>query len=113
MSDFEDAIGDMTTDLLTEAGVSCVYHRGTTSTTMTLRKSVQPPFQVEGSNGAIVEVRPVDFIALSSALPYVVPEIGDRISTGGQVFELFAEAGSKCWRQISAQMTRLHTKRVK
>jgi hypothetical protein len=112
MSGFDDAIGDMTIDLLTEAGGSFVYHRGTTSTTITLRKSTLKPMQMENGEGVIIEVRPVDFIALTTSLPYAVPEPGDRISGGGEVFELQPTVGQKVWRQISPQMTRLHTSKV-
>lgn len=113
MSDFDDAIGDMTTDLLTEAGGSFVYHRGTTSTTITLRKSTLPPVQMENGEGVIIEVRPVDFIALTTALPYAVPLAGDKITGDGETFELQPTTGQKVWRQISPQMTRLHTNKVK
>jgi hypothetical protein len=113
MSDFDDAIGGMTTDLLAEAGGAFVYHRGTVSTTITLRKSTLQPTLMEGSDGVIVEVRPIDFLALTSALPYAVPMAGDQITGGGETFELQPMTGEKVWRQISPQMTRLHTKKIK
>lgn len=113
MSDFDDAIGDMTSDLLTEAGLSCVYLRGTTSTTLTMRKSSGQPYPVDAGNGLIVEVRPVDFICLTSALPYVQPMQGDRVVCGGLKFEVHPPTGDKVFRQISPQMTRIHTKQVK
>lgn len=112
MSDFDDAIGDMTQDLLTEAGGSFVYHRDQTSTTITLRKSTLRPVQMENGEGVIVEVRPVDFIALTSALPYAVPLAGDQITGGGKRYELQPTTGQKVFRQISPQMTRLHTNEI-
>ena len=113
MSDFDDAIGDMTSDLLTEAGTSCVYLRGTTSTTVTFRKTSGQPYPVDAGNGIIIEVRPVDFIGKTSALPYSQPLQGDRIICGGLKFELHPTTDDKVFRQISPQMTRIHTKQVK
>jgi hypothetical protein len=112
MSDFDDAIGDMTQDLLTEAGGSFVYHRGTTSTTITLRKSTLQPVQMENGEGVIIEVRPVDFIGLTTAMPYTVPLAGDRITGGGEKFELQPTTGQKVFRKISPQMIRLHTNKI-
>lgn len=113
MSDFDDAIGDMTSDLLTEAGTSCVYRRGTTSTTITLRKSSQQSFFMDAGNGQMIEVRPVDFIGLTSALPYDPPEKGDLIISGGDRFEVQPTTSEKVFRRISPQMTRIHAKQVK
>lgn len=113
MSAFDDAVGDMTTDLLTEAGSSCVYIRGNTSTTITLRRSEQPSFSIESTDGSLTEVRPVDFIGLTSALPYAEPLRGDRIKCGSEVFELSVIGDGKVFRQLSPQMTRLFAKRVK
>ena len=112
MSDFDDAIGDMTSDLLAEAGDSFVYHRGATSTTITLRKSTLPPVQMENGEGVIIEVRPVDFIALTTALPYAVTVAGNQITGGGKRYELQPTTGQKVYRQISPQMTRLHTNEI-
>ena len=83
MSDFDDAIGAMTLDLLVEAGGSFVYVRGNTSTTITLRKSTLQPEIIEGGNGTLIEVRPVDFIGMTTSLPYDPPERGDVIVGGG------------------------------
>ena len=38
---------------------------------------------------------------------------GDQITGGGETFELQPMTGEKVWRQISPQMTRLHTKKIK
>lgn len=113
MSDFDDAIGDMTEDLLTEAGSSFVYIRGNTTTTMTLRKSQQRSTLVETASGLISEEGPVDFIGLTTAFPYDPPERGDRIAGSGLIYEVQPTTGEKCYRQISDQMMRVHTKRVK
>ena len=112
MSDFDDAIGDATTDLLTEAGGSFVYIRGRTSTTITLRKSVLPSQFIEPEPGMQIEVKPVDFIGLTTALPYDPPERGDRIVGGGMTFEVMPTVSEKVFRRISQQMTRIHTKQV-
>lgn len=112
MSDFDDAIGDMVEDLLTEAGGSFLYLRGTTTTTITLRKSVLPSMFLEPEPGLQIEVRPVDFIGLTTALPYDPPERGDRIIGGGVTFEVMPTTSEKVFRKISEQMTRIHTKQV-
>ena len=112
MTDFDDAIGDMTQDLLTEAGTSCVYNQDTTSTAITMRKSTLQPMLVDNGDGVIVEMRPVDFICLSSAFPHDQPLRGDSITIGAETFEVQASNGEKCWRQISPQMLRIHTKQV-
>ena len=78
MSDFDDAIGDMTSDLLTEAGTSCVYLRGTTSTTITLRKSTGQPYPVDAGNGMILEVRPSNAAAVALYQKIGYEQIGIR-----------------------------------
>lgn len=113
MSDFDDEIGDMTTDLLTEAGSPCVYIRGTETTTMTLRKSTLQSIFMDAGEGVQVEVRPVDFIGLTTALPYSLPKQGDRIKCGGQAYEVNPTVSEKVFRQISPQMIRIHTIQVK
>jgi hypothetical protein len=112
MSDFNDAIGKMTTDLLTEAGGSFVYSRGATSTTITLRKSVQQNQVVDTGTGMIAEIRSIDFIGLTTAFPYDPPERGDRITGGGITYEVQPITGDKVFRRISGQMTRVHTKQI-
>lgn len=111
-TDFEDAITDMTTELLAEAGSSFVYIRGTTTTTITLRKSVGQSVIMDLGNGAQIEVRPVDFIGLTTALPYDPPERGDRITGSGLTYEVQATVSEKVYRRISQQMTRIHTKQI-
>jgi hypothetical protein len=113
MSDFDDAIGGMTEGLLTEAGGSFVYRRGSVSTTITLRKSSQQSMFMDAGNGQTIEVRPVDFIGLTSALPYDPPEKGDLIISGSERFEVQPTTSEKVFRRISSQMTRIHAKQVK
>lgn len=113
MSDFDDAVGDMVTDLLVEAGVSATYLRGTTSTTMTLRMSRQQPEYAETSDSHSIEVQVVDFIGLTTAFPYDPPKSGDKIKVGSEVFELLPDQDERCFRVISPQMMRVHTKQVK
>ena len=112
MSDFDDAIGDMTTDMLVEAGVSCVYIRGNVTTTITLRKSRQQSMFMDAGNGQQIEVRPVDFIGLTSAVPYAIPLRGDRIKCGSLSYEVQPSVSEKVFRMISPQMMRIHTKQV-
>lgn len=112
MSDFDDAIGDMTTDLLTEAGGAFVYLRGNAASSLTLRKSTLQPQQMEAGDGMVIEVRPVDFIGLTIDFPYTEPLRGDRIKGGGLTFEVQSQTGEKVFRMISPQMIRIHTKQV-
>ena len=111
-TDFDNAIGDMVDDLLTEGGETWVYCRGNVTATLTARRSIQRPLLIDSGTGSIVEVRPVDFILLTTALPYAVPERGDLIKGDGKTYELQPTVGEKVWRQISPQMTRLHTKQI-
>lgn len=113
MSDFSEAITDMTNDLLTAGGGSFVYLRGNQATAITLRKSVQQSELIDTGTGHLIEVAPVDFIGLTTAMPYDPPERGDRIKGGGMTFEVQQPAGSeKCFRRITETMTRIHTKQV-
>ena len=112
MSDFDDAIGEMTTDMLTEAGASVTYLRGNVSSTVTMRKSVQPVSVIDSGNGSVIEVRPVDFIGLTTALPYDPPQRGDRLIVGGQTYEVQPTVSEKVYRRISQQMTRIHAKQI-
>jgi hypothetical protein len=111
-TDFDDAIGDMTTELLAEAGGSFVYVRGVTTTTVTLRKSVGQSMIMDLANGVQIEVRPVDFICLTTGLPYDPPERGDKIIGDGLTYEVQPTVSEKVYRRISQQMTRIHTKQV-
>lgn len=105
-------ISDAASDLLTEAGGSFVYIRGNQTTTLTLRKSVQQPMLMDQGNGHILEVRPVDFIGLTTALPYDPPERGDIIKGGGMTFEVVPTTGEKVFRRITQTVTRIHTKQI-
>jgi hypothetical protein len=112
VSDFDDAIGGMTDDLLTEAGESCIYIRGTESTTITLRRSPGRSQYIDNGNGGVIEIRPTDWIARTSALPYAIPQAGDIITVAGKRYELQPFGGEKVFRVTSPQMTRLHSKQV-
>lgn len=114
MSGFDDEIGDMVDDLLTEAGGAFTYRHVVTSQeeTITARKSVLPSFQIDNGAGFLIEVRPADFIMKTAALPFGNPVKGQRIEDGSEVYEIWSVSGEKCFRQISPQMTRIHTKRI-
>lgn len=112
MSDFEDAIGDMTDTLLEEAGLSCLYIRGNDTATLTMRRSTSRPQFIDNGQGHVLEVRPVDFICRTSALPYAIPQAGDIIRCDGVRYELQSVGGEKVFRQQSPQMTRLHTRQI-
>ena len=115
MSDFDDAIGEMVDDLHDEAGASFNF-RDTGSpgavTAVTARMSTLPSYQVDNGNGSLIEVRPVDFIVKTSDLPFGNPVKGQRIETGTTIYEIWSVNNEKCFRQISPQMTRIHTKRI-
>jgi len=113
MTAFDDDIGVMVTDFLIEAGDPYTYRRGSTTTTITLAKSVMPSQWVDQGDGSIVEVRAINFKALTSALPYDTPEQGDQIAGGGEVYELHPTVSEKVFRQLSPQFTRLHAKRIR
>lgn len=106
-------ITDATQDLLTEAGGSFVYVRGNMTATVTMRKSDQLPLQIDSGNGSILEMMPVDFIALTSALPFAIPLQGDLIRAGGKTYRVQPVTGDKCYFQKSPTMTRIHTVQVK
>ena len=113
MSDFDTAVTDMTEDLLSEAGSGFVYSRGTTTATVTLRKSVGQSQLMESGDGLITEVRPVDFIGLTSDLPFAIPKRGDIISDSSGKWEVMPTISEKVFRQISKTMTRIHAQKVK
>lgn len=109
---FDSAVTELTQTLLAFAGESCVYIRGSSSTTITLRRSTLAPQYMDTGSGQITEVRPVDFIGLTTALPYAVPVAGDRITCDGKRYEVTPTTGEKCFRQITPTMVRIHTKQV-
>lgn len=113
MSDLDTDVSSMMTDFLEVAGDSFVYLRGSTSTTITLRKSVQLSVVIDNGNGHVLTVKPVDFIGLTSALPYDPPLKGDQIVGGGMTFEVQPTVSEDVYRRITATQTRVHTKRIK
>lgn len=110
---WDSDITDATTDLLTEAGGSFVYIRGNQTATVTMRKSEQTPLQIDSGSGSILEVMSVDFILLTTSLPYAVPLQGDLIRGGGKTYRVQPVTGDKCYFQKSPTMTRIHTVQVK
>lgn len=103
----------MTDKLLSYAGTSCKYVRGSASHSVTARKSTMVPVLVDNGQGQILEVRPIDFLFRTSDLPYAIPQRGDQIEMGGSWFEVMPPLGSeKVFRQITPAMTRVHTKQV-
>ncbi len=113
MPDFDDAIGDMVDDLLTEAGRSVTCLRGGVAAgTITMRKSPQPSQYIDNGNGGLIEISPVDFIGKTSELLFDPPLRGDQFVVAGETFEVLPTVGEKVFRRISPQMTRIHTKQV-
>ncbi len=112
MADLDDDVGDMIDDLLTEAGRSATYIRGTTSTAITLRKSNQYSQREIDGRGGEFEVLRADFLAKTSDLPFDPPADGDRIQMSGKTWELAPTESERCFRRISDQMTRLFTRQI-
>ena len=116
MPDFDDAVGDLVTDLHSEAGRTVTYRRGGASLgTLTMSRHRQQSQYVDNGQGGIIEVTPVDFIGKTSALEALSafpPLKGDLIVVGSETFEVLPTVGEKVFRRISDQMTRIHTKRV-
>lgn len=109
MSDLDDSVSDMMQELLDSDGSSCTYRRGSTSTTITLRRSVMQSFW-QTMNGVDIEIRPVDFLALTTALPYDPPQRGDVIVCDGSTYEVLPTVSEQVYRRISPLVTRIHTK---
>ena len=108
----ESSVSEMTADLLVEGGESFTYTRGFTDATVTLRRSTLPSQLMESGDGMITEVRPVDFIGLTSALPYDPPARGDRITDGTRTWEVVPTTSEKVFRRITKTMTRIHAQEI-
>lgn len=114
MSDFDDDVGDMTSDLLEYAGDSYTYRdvNHGRSAAITLVKSSPPSFQIDNGNGLLIEIRPVEFKCLTSDLPFGNPVKGQRIERSGNVWEIQPTTSEKVFYQMSPQMTRIHAKLI-
>ena len=112
MSDFDDQITSMVTDLLAETGRSFIYRRGSESATVTLRMSRRQSTTVETQGGHVMEVHPVDFIGLTASMPYTFPRTGDVIVDGETEYEVLPTVSEQVYRLINDNMIRIHTKQV-
>lgn len=113
MPDLDDAVGEMVTDLHEVAGRTVTYYRGGVNRgTLTMSRHRQQSQYVDNGQGGIIEVTPVDFIALTSELILDPPIKGDKIVVAGETFEVLPTTGEKVFRRIGDQMTRIHTKQV-
>lgn len=113
MPDMEDAVGEMVTDLHAEAGRTVTYLRdGISLGTMTMSRHRQPTSYLDNGQGGVIEVTPVDFIALTEELLVDPPLRGDQIMVGTDRYEVLPTIGEKVFRRISDEMTRIHTKQV-
>lgn len=108
----DDGITRMMSLLTQFSGTEAVYIRGNATTTVTLRKCVQPAIQLDTGTGHIIEVSPVDFLGSTSTLPYAEPVKGDRIKVGSETFEVDPVVGNTVYRRVSPALTRIHTKKV-
>lgn len=111
MSNLDDDVSDMVTDFLADHGSSRTYRRGVSSTPITLARLTQRPIAVE-VNGHVIEVLETAWICRTDALPYGNPVAGDQIDDGSVTYEVLPTTGSKCFRQLSPQLTRIHTKQI-
>jgi hypothetical protein len=112
MTDLSDAVEDMVGDLLEINGANFSYIRNGVTTTVSLSMQRQPSFQVPNGIGGYIEVTPIDFVGLTSSLPYDPPLSGDRLVASGQTYEICPTVSEKVYRRLSSGMTRLHTKQV-
>lgn len=114
MSDFDDDVGAMASDLLVAAGDAYTYRNGAGGAvaTVTAVKSSPPSFQIDNGDGLLIEVRPVDFKMKTSDLPFGNPVKGQRFERLGSVWEVQPTTSEKCFYQQSPQMTRIHTKLI-
>lgn len=110
----EDAIGDAMEDLLPTLGAEFTYRNGANGATTPVDaiKRDQPSFQVDSGNGLLIEVRPTDFLMLTSDLPYGDPVRGQRLESGSSIWEVQPTVSEKVFRRVSSQMTRIHTKLI-
>jgi hypothetical protein len=113
MPDFEDAIGDMVTDLHAEAGRTVTYRReGRVLGTLTMSRHRQVSQVVDNGQGGFVEITPIDFVGKTSELLVDPPLRGDQIVVGSEVYDVRPTTSEKVFRRIGDQMTRIHTKQV-
>jgi hypothetical protein len=113
MSDFDDAIGGMMADLLSEAGVEVTYVRqlDRSRTLIQMVKSSPPAEFVTADEQTRNNVQIVDWKCLTSALP-ATPQKGDKIQYNGKTYEVLPTELEPVARVTSDQMTRVHTKLV-
>ena len=112
MTDESEFLADSFLDVLAVAGASSTYRRGTTSTTMTMVCRYQPSRWSE-LNGVWTEIRPVDFLVLSSAFPHDEPKAGDQIVYGGETFTVLPTTSEKVYRKVTPSILRIHTKQTR
>lgn len=110
----EDQIADDFTDLLAERGQAFLYCRGCSETSVDMVKQEQRPEQVVAGDGSMIEVRIVDFKALTDDLPYAEPQAGDKLKSGSLTWEVRPQpGGNKVFQTITGTVTRIHTVQVK
>jgi hypothetical protein len=114
MNLFEKSKGWLRPRLEAAAGVTVTYTRLAASITLTavVGRTVFSSNQIEGAR---VEFGDRDFLIDAAALTFGEPQLGDRITEAGRVFEIVTPGtGEPAWRWSDPQHTayRIHTKRV-
>lgn len=106
-------VTDMVDDLLDEHGVSCVYSRGASSSTVDLcLLRSQVPTLIEVGEGMVTEILRFDILMRTSSLPFGNPVADDTITIDSVTYLVKQIGGEKVFRQMSPQLTRIHTVQV-
>lgn len=110
----DDGLETLADELILFGGQEFIYRNGAGGATETVSARIcrQPPIGIDNGNGLIIEVRPVDFIVKTIDLPYGKPAKGHRIETGSTVYEVQPTVSEKCFRELNAHFTRIHTKQI-
>ncbi len=99
------------------AGGDIVYERGANSVTITATFG-RSEFVEETTDGTRISHTDRDFVFPAASLVLgglaVTPQKGDRITVGGEVFQVLPMDGKQCYRQSDPQgtMIRVFAKRI-
>ncbi|NBW11704.1 MAG: hypothetical protein EBR82_27100 [Caulobacteraceae bacterium] len=107
----DDGVASMVGSLLAVAGSVYTYTRGSSSATVTMRRTT-PENETLDDNGQYVSTKFDDFLIGTSDMPYGDPVQGDRISTSSTVYEVQPRGGEQVFRRSNPSMTRIFTIQV-
>jgi len=108
----DDGVASMVGSLLAVAGSAYTYTRGSSSETVTMRRTT-PDNEVLDENGQYVSTKFDDFLVGTTSLPFGDPLQGDRITTSIAAYEVQPRSGEQTFRRTSPSMTRIFTMQVK